>query len=446
MHRTNHVRSLLLLTLVFVLTACAPRVDSKQSPTPTAPMESVQMIAYPEPPAATLEINGKTQTAEIGSYCWQAGPGLPPIYCVQTMAIPAASEPLVSEKTPFTATYHLPLDIPPDSLEVVVIPVNAEIGLVFELARWNSLPLKRDGDIFLQQDIGLYVVLLNAGWNEAGEASYGFLVQVGNTSFTSENVFDSQASLPATIPPVATLEINGETQTAAIGSYCWQNSGSLVNNVCVDMQGIPTANEPLVAKETPFTAMFHLPFDAPPDSLTISVMPAMAETIGGLNGLRFWARKDTGWSGSLPLKQDADILLQEKSGKYIIQLDARWNGMGEVSYGFLAQVGDKPVESKKIPVKSASAPAFTVSESTTPLANIGKDKLSNFEVSKDGRWVAISTMKGVYLYEVVTQEKIWFRPFSSEPRHLALALMAGNFPLVKQGIPCQSCQRITAKR
>src|SRR5689334_23572582 len=86
-------------------------------------------------------------------------------------------------------------------------------------------------------------------------------------------------NLPHTIqPPPATLTINGETQTAGIGSYCWTDPSSTPNvGLCADMAGLPTVHEPLVSVETPFTAMIHLPLDAPPDSLYIAVMPAIHE-------------------------------------------------------------------------------------------------------------------------------------------------------------------------
>ncbi|GEM_PF-971672 len=411
----NQVRSLAIIILVIALAACSPS-------TPLAEPTEVS-----NPPAATLEIDGKTQTVDYCGYSLEKAENN---VCNDAVNILANGDPLLAAgETSFMASFHFPVDTLPDSLSVLVMPVTDETpdGLTWDMSvgQMHLLPVKRDVDVLLRGFTGLNIVILNAGWENVGDFGYWFLVRVGDEFPDTIQTLDPPASLPATKPPAATLEINGKTQTAGIGSYCWQNTGSLMNNVCVDMQGILTANEPLVAEETPFTAIFHLPFDAPPDSLMISVMPAITETIGGLNGLRFWAKEAAGWSGSLPLKQDADILLQEKEGTYIIQLNASWNGLGKVSYGFLAQVGNKPVESTKIPVESTLVPAFTVRESITPLVRIGKgkdgdaDEPNSFEVSKDGRWVAISTMKGVYLYETVTQEKIWFQPLA--PLHNGLS-------------------------
>lgn len=101
-------------------------------------------------------------------------------------------------------------------------------------------------------------------------------------------------------PPVATLEINGQTQTAGIGSYCW--SGSQGRQTCADTAGVPTAHDPLVT-DTPFVGHFHLPLTDPPESLYVTVMTVVPynDLTGGAGETRLW-QITSGWSGELPSK------------------------------------------------------------------------------------------------------------------------------------------------
>jgi WD40 repeat protein len=221
-------------------------------------------------------------------------------------------------------------------------------------------------------------------------------------------------------PPEASLEINGKTQQAGIGSYCWSNGIAIVTQtLCADVAGVPTAREALVAENTPYTAIFHMPLESPPDSLTVSVMPAGKEVINGSKDQRLWGTSQ-GWSGSLPLKKDIESTFQESPGLYVIQLDARWKDWGSVSYGFLVHVGhETPPQHPS--VTPAPTTNLIVLKTIVPLTRFGKGNILEIALSKDGNWLAVGTSMGVYMVEIATQKEIWFRSFASEPRYLTFS-------------------------
>jgi len=223
----------------------------------------------------------------------------------------------------------------------------------------------------------------------------------------------------ASKPPAATLEINGQTQTSGIGSYCWHTAGSSASSVCADVAGIPSAREPLIAKGSPYTATFHLPFKAPPSSLLLSVKPAAAEAIDGLDGLRLWDSPYAGWSSGLPLKQDVTNEFQDSPGLYVIELDASWKEYGKVSYGFLVQVENDASASRQPYDTPSPTKAPVTLKTIAPLSRIGKGNVLAMTVSEDGRRLALGTSMGVSLYEPLAQKERWLRSFDSQPSSLA---------------------------
>ena len=76
-------------------------------------------------------------------------------------------------------------------------------------------------------------------------------------------------------PAPATLNLEGATQTARIGSYCWSYETSPGEQVeaCMDSVGIPTDPIPLPAKEH-LTASLSLPYEESPTQLSLSVFEA----------------------------------------------------------------------------------------------------------------------------------------------------------------------------
>ena len=140
--------------------------------------------AFDKPLPATLAIDGREQVAGIGSHCWQQG-------CEDGPVIETASAPLFAH-SPLTAHLRLPLPWPPSVLSLVVLwqgrageiewtqenPVRRLWDTDKEATYRSSLPLEREQDIVLSLDAGIYVLDIFAQWEEIGDVSYGFLVEV----------------------------------------------------------------------------------------------------------------------------------------------------------------------------------------------------------------------------------------------------------------------------
>ncbi|MBW6518837.1 MAG: hypothetical protein K0A89_10095 [ANME-2 cluster archaeon] len=147
-------------------------------------------IASADPPPSILKINGNEQTSGIGSYCWKVENETYSI-CGDTIGIITPAEPLFT-MSPFTAHLILPLQEPLEELGFSVTRVTDEDELreaVNETRAWrlqgkwgdsNMLPLEREPEINLSLEPGLYVLNIFVEWEEIGDVSYGFLVQVNN--------------------------------------------------------------------------------------------------------------------------------------------------------------------------------------------------------------------------------------------------------------------------
>jgi hypothetical protein len=230
---------------------------------------------------------------------------------------------------------------------------------------------------------------------------------------------------PAALPapdivrlPAATLEIDGKIQIGGIGSYCWFGTkGAPTISGCSNAPGILTSREPL-RTSTPYTGKFRLPVSTPPESLYVTVMAVKAaDEITGMSNdtYRFW-RTVSGWSGELPLKTDVENEFREDPGLYVIQLDARWKDLGNVSYGFLVQIGEG--DSGLSPLIQTISPGnFTatalVLQTIVPLTRLGNGMASNLALSPDGSRLAIVTLLGVYLFDTKSQQERWFKTFTT---------------------------------
>ena len=194
--------------------------------------------------------------------------------------------------------------------------------------------------------------------------------------------------------------------------------------LCADMAGIPTSSEPLIAVDTPFVGRFRLPVKEPPTSLYISVMPAGQQIISSQKDVRLW-NPANGWSGGLPLKSELESSFQEGPGLYIFELNVRWKEYGDVSYGFLVQVGqpENPLSptSTQSPASSALTPAPLNLRLISPLTRLGKGIVTTVQPSPEGKWLAIAASLGVYLYDTADQKEIWFHQYDSVPRYLAFS-------------------------
>ena len=147
---------------------------------------------------------------------------------------------------------------------------------------------------------------------------------------------------PAQAPEPSYLEINGQVQTAEVGSYCWDytdENGKPVGGACMDSIGISTPIDPLPAEST-ITAQFSLPYATPPDRLSLHVFPASSENEISLEegaALRLWSYTE-GAIRKLDLQPRQQVIIELEPGLYVFSVSAGWDVKGEVMYGFLVEV------------------------------------------------------------------------------------------------------------
>ena len=138
-------------------------------------------------------------------------------------------------------------------------------------------------------------------------------------------------------PPPAMLEINGVTQTSAIGTYCWSEIGK--GGGCADMVGIPTPAEALVIS-SPITALLRLPIDTSPSVLLFTIIHVTEkdEMQGNAGGYRWWSYEAEGRRLELPSQSQQEIQIELDPGLYVWEIQVWWDGKGDVIYGFLVEV------------------------------------------------------------------------------------------------------------
>jgi len=139
-----------------------------------------------EPPSALLMISDQEQSAGIGSYCWPdntSGVAL----CLDKVGLPTAPNPLqVTE--PFTTQFSISFPDSPDilSLTAMLVTFEDQMELDAEGMRWwppmpgdsVDLPLTSPHQLELNLTPGLYIFSVFAQWQDFGDVSYGFLVEV----------------------------------------------------------------------------------------------------------------------------------------------------------------------------------------------------------------------------------------------------------------------------
>ncbi|MFC1923594.1 SH3 domain-containing protein, partial [Chloroflexota bacterium] len=139
-----------------------------------------------EPPAAIMKIGEDEQISGIGSYCWPTeseGVGL----CADAIGIPTSPDPIQVE-SPFTAHFTIPNSTPPDTMVLAITPLEAEDRMYSEVGGmywWSPDPADQINkhllppyEIELELESGLYLLNVFAQWQEIGDVSYGFLVEV----------------------------------------------------------------------------------------------------------------------------------------------------------------------------------------------------------------------------------------------------------------------------
>jgi hypothetical protein len=157
------------------------------------------------------------------------------------------------------------------------------------------------------------------------------------TYFLDDLQITIDSSGPEIKPPAATLVVNGQEQVSGIGSYCWSDPDR-GQAVCADMMGIITPVEPQVVPST-FTAQFRLAPDSLPAEVSLQVIAVSPddELQPVPAGTRAWPG-GPGEQYVLPLEREPEVALSLEPGLYVLSLFARWEPLGDASYGFLVEV------------------------------------------------------------------------------------------------------------
>ena len=180
-----------LLNILFSLLVIGGLAACTAAMTPTAlpPTPTPTPAAPPSdgsPPPASLEIDGAVQTAGVGTYCWtSATTGM----CVDKIGLPTVKDPLIGT-SPVKARLTLPLADAPTQLVLSVFPASEgnEVkvdGGDEEFLFWmpaeglsRELALETSQEITVELEPGLYVYNVFVVWENYGDVSYGFLVDV----------------------------------------------------------------------------------------------------------------------------------------------------------------------------------------------------------------------------------------------------------------------------
>jgi len=151
-------------------------------------------------------------------------------------------------------------------------------------------------------------------------------------------------SAGAYYPPQALLEIDGNEQSAGIGDSCWKVENETYM-VCADTFSINTPAKPLITR-SPFTAHLRLPLQESPEELGFSAIRVTDddEVNEGANDFRAWHYGLQGMEIQVPLERESDINISLEPGLYVFKVFAKWEGKGDVSYGFLVQVYEPQAE------------------------------------------------------------------------------------------------------
>ena len=139
-----------------------------------------------EPPPAILQIGEAEQVSGISGYCWTV-PGEDHGICADGIGFGTQPEPLVVE-SPFVAHFTNSLGASMDSLMLSIRTLEPDDKLPEELGGmywWRPKSedqileyLSSPYEVELSLEPGLYLFNYFATWEEFGDASYGFLVEV----------------------------------------------------------------------------------------------------------------------------------------------------------------------------------------------------------------------------------------------------------------------------
>jgi hypothetical protein len=198
-----------------------------------------------------------------------------------------------------------------------------------------------------------------------------FLPQSGSGGRLPLLVTSSPAFIPEDYlgkPLPLQLEVAGQTQTAAVGAYCWISAkdGTQFKQTCADFTGLPTPRQPLKIG-SPVSARLRSPFPSTPQSLSLLILSLgadsqpMAQTATTLT----WKLKP-GQVQILPIQPEPQFDLILPDGLYAFSLQAAWPDLGTVNYGFLVQVDHAiPTPTVQIEPPMPTAPAPTMAPAET---------------------------------------------------------------------------------
>jgi hypothetical protein len=141
-------------------------------------------------------------------------------------------------------------------------------------------------------------------------------------------------------PPQAILKVDQGEQVAALGSYCWTQevrNGAPVEK-CLDRQGIPTPQTFLPVNHQ-FTARLRLLLPVKPAGVSLFYMPVYpADALGPpADEIILWPYRE-GETIFLSNIIEQDLELELNPGLNVLYVNARWDDLGSVDYGFLLEV------------------------------------------------------------------------------------------------------------
>lgn len=140
-------------------------------------------------------------------------------------------------------------------------------------------------------------------------------------------------------PPLAVLQSAQGEQVAALGSTCWMQGlqdGSPAET-CQDSPGIPTP-QTFLPVGTQFGGHLSLPLPIPPAGVSIIHMPVSPADVleSPAGGIILWPYQE-GDTILLSNEVEQDLQLELSPGLNVLYVNARWDGLGSVGYGFLLE-------------------------------------------------------------------------------------------------------------
>jgi len=141
-------------------------------------------------------------------------------------------------------------------------------------------------------------------------------------------------------PPPAVLSVGDQEQQAAVGSYSWitKLEGNFAH-VIADAFGMVTPDDPLPVR-SPFSATLQLPLPVAPTRLRYELAQVKEEKIRDDHpdhGTISWSGIETRGS-ELNLQVQQQLTFNLAPGRYVLGVEAGWEGLGSVHYGFYLDV------------------------------------------------------------------------------------------------------------